>query len=85
MSDYQKFGVRYQHNGKSWLTTFHAEDIEDARRKLRSMATNGEVCGPVYEAPVPRFLPVWLVAPFLSLTCALLNLRDRLTKRSEQP
>jgi hypothetical protein len=69
----KRFMVQYRHGGKEWGTSFHADDIEDARAKLRSMAANGEVAGPVYSAPVPGFLPVWLVAPVLSLVCAALN------------
>lgn len=76
-----QFGVEYRHAGKSWMTTYYAEDIEDARAKLRSMATNGEVMGPVYTAPVPGFLPPWFVVPILSLVCMSLNVASWLKRQ----
>lgn len=72
MADLKPFGIFYRHNGIEWMTGFHAEDIEDAKRKLRSMATNG-VVNPITPLPVPGIVPLWLIAPFLSLTCIALN------------
>lgn len=52
----REFLIEYRHNGTPWVLTLHADDEADARRKLRSLATNGEVIG---EAVLNIGVPGW--------------------------
>lgn len=49
----KKYCIEYRHNGRIGMVEYHADNWEDAERRLRSLKGNGEVTGEiVFEAPV---------------------------------
>lgn len=52
----KEFLIEYRHQGADWCLTLHADDEDDARRKLRAIGTNGHILG---EAVLHIGVPGW--------------------------
>lgn len=81
MTELKPFMVSYRHNGDDWGVQIHAEDIEDARRRVRSIGANGQP----YEvfASFETRVPPSVLMPLLTLHAWIVNAWVKLTGRTK--
>lgn len=79
MTDLKPFMVSYRHNDQDWGVHIHAEDIEDAHRKVRSIGANGQP----YEvfASYETRVPPSVLMPLLTLHAWIVNAWVKLTRK----
>lgn len=69
-----EYGIEYRHDGGTFTFCIYAENEDDAKRRLRSIAGNGEIYGQIggrFDAS-PKLAP--FIGVWMSLKCWCKNL-----------